>query len=314
MTTAAAPRVVFATHAAHPDITSDDRRLADALERRGIRAEGVAWDADVDWAGYDAIVLRSTWDFHHRLPAFTRWLQRTEAAGALLVNSGRLVGWNLTKRYLEELKAQGIAIVPTHWLARSDAGTLSSLVAIAEAHGWHEGIVVKPIVSASAHDTWIARGDDDAGDVARLRRSLARSTHGVMLQPFLSAIESRGEWSLIFITGVFSHAVVKRPANGDFRVQFEHGGTAQAHVAPPGLIRDAERVVRAAALATEHLPTDILYARVDGIEVDGRLVLMEFEAIEPMLFLACSADAAERMADGLQAIIAARCAAVDEPI
>jgi hypothetical protein len=150
-------RVAFATYAASPEITADDRLLADALARRGVDVRGVPWDASVDWTRYDAVLLRSTWDFHRRLPVFTRWLRQLEAQCVPFINPSRLVGWNLTKRYLQGLKAQGVTIVPTHWVTLSEDGFSTSLPAVVAAYHWHGGIVVKPVVSASAHDTWVAR-------------------------------------------------------------------------------------------------------------------------------------------------------------
>ena len=110
-----------------------------------------------------------------------------------------------------------------------------------------------------------------------------------MVQPLVDEVRETGEWSLLFYGGQFSHAVLKRPAAGDYRVQWEFGGSAVSAVAPAHLIAGAERVLAAA-------PGDLLYARVDGVERNGQLVLMELELIEPHLFLGWDERAAARLA------------------
>jgi uncharacterized protein YbjT (DUF2867 family) len=111
---------------------------------------------------------------------------------------------------------------------------------------------------------------------------------------------------LVFLDGAFSHAVVKRPKAGDFRVQSHYGGEERATVAPPALIAAAEAVVRAAA-------AECLYARVDGCVLDGRFHLMELELLEPLLFLGEHPGAAERLADALVRALDARSTAGNRP-
>ena len=117
-----------------------------------------------------------------------------------------------------------------------------------------------------------------------------------MVQPLIGEVRDPGEWSLLFFGGQFSHAVLKRPAAGDYRVQWEFGGSAEAMAPPRALIADAERVLAAA-------PGTTVYARVDGVERDGHLTLMELELIEPHLFLGWDAGAAGRLAATLGALI-----------
>jgi hypothetical protein len=44
---------------------------------------------------------------------------------------------------------------------------------------------------------------------------------------------------------------------------------------------------------------DSLYCRIDAVEKDGRLVLMELELIEPELFLGLADGAAARFAEAI---------------
>ena len=114
-----------------------------------------------------------------------------------------------------------------------------------------------------------------------------------LVQPFVPELLSEGEWSLLFFGGRYSHAVLKRPARGDFRVQEEFGGLA---LGGRGLPR---RSSRRRSRALEAAGQDTLYARVDGVVRAGRLEVMELELVEPSLYLEPCPGAAERFADAL---------------
>jgi glutathione synthase/RimK-type ligase-like ATP-grasp enzyme len=192
----------------------------------------------------------------------------------------------VTKSYLRELAAAGVAVTPTVWVPVGSTATLGQLADEIGA----EAVVVKPNVSATAFETWRfdrARATDAEAQFARLVRE-----RDLMVQPFLPAIETDGELSLVFLDGAFSHAVRKRPRPGDFRVQEEHGGTAEAAVAGADLVRQAARALAVA-------PGDPLYARVDGLASDGTFVVTELELVEPMLYFGWDAGAADRMAEAL---------------
>jgi glutathione synthase/RimK-type ligase-like ATP-grasp enzyme len=241
----------------------------------------------VDWPRYDAVVVRSTWDYHHRPAQFLQWIARLEAAGVPVWNPPALLRWNLDKRYLAELGGQGVVVVPTLTVPH---GSETSLPAALASAGW-DAAVVKPAVSASAHETWRTSRTRAELDAARFA-ALVRAGE-VLVQPYLPAIE-QGEWSLCFLGGRYSHAVLKRPRRGDFRVQSELGGEVLLARPEPGLVARAEEVVA-------RLPAPWLYARVDACEVDGALVLMELELIEPTLFFHADPSAPTRFAQALRA-------------
>lgn len=293
-------RVAFATYAAQPALTEDDAIAARALESRGVRVDAVPWDALLDPSAYDAIVLRSCWDYFQRPAEFFAWLDRVERAGVRLLNPPALVRWNVRKTYLAELEARGVAVVPTAWAMPGEAATLAGVLA---GRGWGDA-VVKPVVSAGGFETWRTSPADAPAHEARF--AALRDRSGAMVQPFMAGIERGGEWSLLYYGGRFSHAVRKRARSGDFRVQPQYGGTAVADSAPPGVLDDANRAVAA-------LPAPVLYARVDGVEVDGRLLLMELEATEPSLFFAEEPAAAERFASALLAELASSAPLLEEP-
>ena len=111
-----------------------------------------------------------------------------------------------------------------------------------------------------------------------------------MAQPFIPGIVEPSEYSLFYFGGRFSHAVVKRPGAGDFRVQEEHGGIIEAISPSRELLSAAEKVIAA-------LPHRILFGRVDLVRLpDDSLALMEIELIEPSLYFPFAPEAADRFA------------------
>ena len=288
-------RLAFATYAAQPAPTADDAVLVDALARHGAAVTGIPWDSAAEWGAHHAVVIRSTWDYHLRHAEFTEWVRALAADGVTLLNLPPLVLWNGDKRYLRDLAADGVRVVPTSWSDVDDEP--ATLGAIAGCRGWEGPMVVKPAVSASAHDTWTTGAPPTADDERRFAE--ARNRTRVLVQPFVREVERDGEWSLVFFAGSFSHAVIKRPRSGDFRVQAEHGGTAERAQASEGLIADGVAVLAAAARRLAISADHILYARVDGVARDGRLLLMELECVEPSLFFAVCPEGAPRLAEAI---------------
>ena len=285
-------RIALVTYDARPDVTEDDRLLADALSSRGASVHAVSWsDPAVRWSSFDAVVVRSCWDYFLRPDEFHAWLDRLETEGARVFNDVRTLRWNADKSYLRELEARDVPVIPTRWLER---GSASSLRELRRATGWSE-LVVKPTVSGGAHRTWRAMPDAEEDDDSRL--AIMVDGGSVMVQPLVDVIEREGEWSLVFLDGHYSHAVLKRPRSGDFRVQREHGGSLEAGEPPSAVIAAARRVLANVPTAGEPL----LYARVDGCIVDDELLLMELELLEPELFFRFAPAAAARMAEALLA-------------
>jgi glutathione synthase/RimK-type ligase-like ATP-grasp enzyme len=276
------PAVGFVTCARWPTLSESDALAARALQARGVAVLPVPWNGpDPHPPGLDALVLRANWDYHFTPEAFAAWLDAAERGGRPVWNPPALVRWNLSKRYLVELAASGLPVVETVVLE-----TPAALPAILAGRGWREA-VVKPLISASGHDT--VRVDADAlGPVlAALKTGELRTP--AIVQPFVAEITSAGEWSLVFVEGELTHAALKRPAPGDFRVQPRFGGASEARVPPPAVAAAARRVLAA-------LPLPSLYARIDGVERAGRFTVMEVEVNEPGLFFQLAPAAAERFA------------------
>jgi len=281
------PRICFVTCRRWPEISESDQLAQRALERRGAVVEARPWNVPgADFRGFDAVVLRSNWEYHLDPEGFRAWLDGLERAGARIWNPPDLVRWNLSKRYLGALQAAGVPTVPTVIL---EAGTPDGLEVVMARHGWR-AVVLKPEFGASAHDTRLVTDVTVAEVTAAME--IGEIRRPVMVQPFIEEIRSRGEWSVVFIDSAFTHAVLKRPAAGEFRVQPRLGGTAEAAPPPDGVLAAGRAVLPA-------LPRAPLYARIDSVETREGFQVMEVEVNEPGLFFTHAPPAAERFAEAL---------------
>lgn len=278
------------TYAKQPNLTEDDRPLIDELRTLGHEAAPVRWDdPSANWSAFQALVLRSTWDYHLRSAEFLAWLDTIDGTGVPLWNPPALVLWNMHKGYLRELQEAGIAIPVTHWLSGGSARELRDIMGREK---WREAIV-KPAISASATDTFRVRADS-ADDAERFAALVERTE--VLVQELIPEVAEHGEWSLMFIAGAYSHATIKRPRAGDFRVQQELGGSAEPATPSHEVIAAGERVVA-------QLPDRSLYVRVDGVETERGFLLMEAECIEPVLFFQHCDGSRRRFARALAELI-----------
>lgn len=284
------PRIAFVTYRDLPELNADDRLAATALTRLGSRTDAVCWDdPDVDWLAYRAVVLRSTWDYHRRVAEFHGWIDRMQRMGAALWNPPHVLRWNSDKRYLARLSHPHLSPPPTEIL---DRGAAVDLRALLQARGWEEA-VMKPTISADGFSTERTSSTTAASDQGTLDTMLVRGD--VLIQPLVPEIRTRGEISMMFFGGRFSHAVNKRPQAGEFRVQERLGGRIARTDPPPALVACGQ------ALLDEHAPGS-LYARVDTVVAADRFVLMEIELVEPSLYLEHDPPAADAFALAIQRI------------
>lgn len=286
------PLILFATYAAQPELTADDQLFADALERRGLTVRAAAWDDEaVAWQRAAAVVIRSTWNYHFHRAEFLEWTERV-ASVARLHNEPHIVRWNSHKRYIVELARRGIRVIETVF---AEPGARLELDAIAVAIA-SDDLVVKPAVSASAHETRRFAPGERAAAQAHLDRLLA--ARDVMVQPHVAALAERGELSLLYAGGRFSHAIRRRSALVDAG-QMPKAASTMATDASRAF---AERVLVAASEIVRVEPDSLLYARVDLAETaPDQYLLLELELIEPSLFLVHAPEAAEHFASALRA-------------
>jgi glutathione synthase/RimK-type ligase-like ATP-grasp enzyme len=280
-------RLALITFGGLPQGTESERLMLPHLAAAGIQTEIVDWrSADRDFSKFDLIVLRSCWDYHLRVSEFIDWLQRVAQATPVL-NAADTVLWNYNKFYLQEVEALGVEIAPTIFV--NDTGRIAS----SEWHqirSWNKS-VVKPAVSASAHKTWLFESGA-VPDEAELKSKMEGEPF--LIQQYIPEIQTEGEISFVYIDGVFSHAVLKRVAAGDFRVQKEHGGSTELFHPDSTLLAQANQIA-----ATVPQVRDSLYCRIYAIARGGKLVLMELELIEPELFSGLAEGAAEKFANAI---------------
>jgi hypothetical protein len=287
-------RVALATSGELPGLWAGDRLFLDALRQRGFDAAPAVWDdAAVRWEDWDAVIVRSCWDYHLKIDAFRAWVDRLERGRRIVINRPDLLRWNLHKGYLLDVERAGGRIPPTVVIPRGAAGRIRDrLVAL----GWPTA-VIKPAISASGHATRLVATEATADDERAFAEAVADGD--VLAQAYVPEVRERGEWSLVFFEGRYSHAALKRAAPGEFRVHIEWGGSVESAEPPRPLVADAQQLV-------DRLRLDATYARVDGTEVDGRLMVMELEAIEPELFFDRHAAAAARFADAVERVLESR--------
>ena len=276
--------LAIATSAAAPDINPDDARTAELLRAGGGAVSPAPWnDSAIEWTRFDFVVIRSTWDYHTSYADFLAWLAQLEQLGVRTINAIPLLRWNSDKRYLLQLPQLGVETVPTQVVSGCELGAALDSMPGRE-------IVIKPTVSASAWCTVRGRAEG-----VELRDAVATLPAHLeyLIQPFVPEVASEGEWSLLFFDGVYSHAVLKRPAPGDYRVQLEFGGGREFIEPDEETIAAASRAVSAVqSLGFERA----VYARIDGVRRGGRFLIMEIEMIEPFLFLSGAEGASQRFA------------------
>lgn len=267
------------------DYVTDAELSIEPMARRGWVVEMVAWqDERVNWDDYDAVYICTPWDYPQHADKFVAVLERIDHSSAELVNCLSLVRWTLAKNYLKDLEARGAAIVPSSWYEDIDAGMFPEYFA---AHQTNK-VVIKPLIGANAMDTYVLTNPVAQDVVADLVQVFSGRPYFV--QPFIEQIQHEGEYSLFFFSGKYSHAILKSPKTGDFRVQEEHGADISS-VQP-----DAELVDVASKVISLVDPGPV-YVRADFVRGDGgRYLLMELELIEPSLYFRTNSGAAERFA------------------
>lgn len=298
------PRVALATCAVLPHLDPDDAPLIPALAARGVDAVAAVWDdPSVDWASFDAVVVRSVYDYSARRDQFVSWA----ASVGTIINPEPMLRWNTDKFYLREIEAAGLSVIPTLWL---DPARKLSAQAIHTRMPAQGDFVIKPVVSAGAQDTgrYLAGKADSRGlAIAHVKRLLADGQH-VMVQPYVKSVDTAGEARLVFFEGEFAYAVTTstrltgphQPTQGLYRresVRSHEPTDAQLDVARKALAVVGEAVPEAG------VP---LYARIDLVWNEaGDPTIIEVELTEPSLFMSKFDGAVDQFADAIVARLAA---------
>ncbi len=258
----------------------------------GWQTETISWRAkNVDWDKYNAVIIRTPWDYQEDAPAFLQVLKDIEESSAHLENSLSIVQWNIDKIYLQDMEKLGVKLVPTLWQNRLEKQSLSldDLRTFFTTFN-SEQFVLKPRISANADNTFWLTKDNIADTLPAINQAFKE--RDFMAQPFMSNIISEGEYSLFYFNGQYSHAILKTPKDNDFRVQEEHGGRLKTINPEPELLTQAQHCMH----ALKQLHQMPLYARVDFVRHNDSFALMEAELIEPSLYFNMDDQSAARFA------------------
>jgi len=271
------------------DFVIDDEHAIKPLEALGWQVTTLSWrQRSIPWSDFDIAIIRSTWDYWNDVPLFLETLERIDRA-TRLANRLDLVHWNLSKTYMRDLQQQGIGIVTTLF---ADSLGADFLAHYQRALGVEE-IVVKPVVGANGEDAYRVSADTAPDEIARIVARFRK--RDCMIQPFMQNILGEGEYSLFFFGGEYSHAILKKPAESEFRSQEEHGAEILSAEPEAKLLERARRAIGTISPAP-------LYARIDFIrDAYDDFLVMELEMIEPSMYLRMDPQAPMRFAAAIDA-------------
>lgn len=278
-------KVALVTYSKQPKLFDGDNLLVDPFKKHGFSAKVIPWDKkNILWEDFDLIILRSCWDYHLRTKEFLNWLEYLESRKAKLWNPVSIIRWNMNKKYLIDLEKEGFPIIPTVLVEKESIKDIQKIVSD---NKWEE-IIVKPTIGNSAYNTHKLRLNDLESELPQLTKMLQNNE--LIIQPFMEKINQEGEYSFIFFNKQYSHTVLKKPKENEFRSQREFGGKELKMESNQQLISQAKRILN-------KINSPILYARIDGLDIDGQLKFMELELIEPYLFFEKDEAAAEKFVE-----------------
>jgi len=280
-------KCAFLTLDERGEFVIDDEHAIAPLQELGWIVSTVSWrQSDVPWSEFDAVVVRSTWDYWNDIPAFLDTLKQIDRE-TRLANPLDVMHWNLEKTYLRDLEGKGIDIVPTIWpeSARADLfpGFFSALAS--------DELVIKPVIGANGVDAYRVGLMDDPQRLEQICSRFRKKR--ALVQSFMPQILTEGEYSLFFFNGEFSHAILKTPRDSEFRSQEEHGAEIR-------LVAPESKLLFRGQQALDALATVPLYARADFVRNEQQdFLVMELELIEPSMYLRTDSGAPMRFAQAI---------------
>jgi len=279
-------RLALVTQDNLPDWEVDDGPLHNALVAQGFELSQPAWsDPTVAWSSFDVVWIRTTWDYTEHIDAFLAWAERVDGV-TTLVNPLPVVRWNVRKGYLFDLEAQGLPLAPTQRVS-SPHEVAQALARWGVTRGF-----LKPLVGQTARATLRFHADEVAAVAAHLA---AWPGESFLLQPYIDAVETEGEVSVLCVEGQALHGVRKVPVPGDYRVQDDFGASDAPLPLTPELVDLAQRALAAAAHCVG-FEGPLLYGRLDLLPWQGGWVVNELELVEPSLFLRHGPQTAQALA------------------
>jgi glutathione synthase/RimK-type ligase-like ATP-grasp enzyme len=225
-------------------------------------------DKSIAWESFDAAVIRSTWDYVPVRDEFLQFAKNVETK-TKLYNSYDVMRWNTDKKYLSVLEGKGVPIIPTKFASSID----EALPAISWAFEKADAIAIKPTVGAGARLAGKATTKHEALEFVK---KILEANRTAIIQPYISSVDDEGEKAIIVINGEISHVAKKVPAltkggHGDAAGQLE-------------ITNEVREIVKTISNVVSEW-NELLFARVDVVRMNEKLVLMELELTEPWLFM-----------------------------
>lgn len=280
-------KIALLTYKEEPVLADSEQLLPQAFRDSGLEAIAAPWDDNLDWSQFSTIILRACWNYHLKRDEFLQWLDDRSADGIKIWNPLETIRWNTDKHYLLDLERKGVKIIPSVLWEPTHGINLAEII---NERNWKEAIV-KPTVGASAFQV----NKFNVNSAFDVEEQLDRDQHW-LVQQFRPEVNTEGEYSLIFFDREYSHAVMKRPKDGDFRTQPHYGGTEWE-------IDPEHKVIEQATELLHKIDGELLYARVDGLLLNGDFHLMELELAEPYLFFGSHPKAPQRFVNAYKTII-----------
>ena len=273
------------------NVLREDELVINALKEKNLSVVKKDWnDSIFDWETTRSILFRSTWDYFDKFELFKKWFNKTKNK-CLMINSTETIEWNIDKHYLLDLQEHQIPIPNSEFIKRGSSIDLSLLM---QKKNWNE-IVVKPTISGAAKNTYRLK----EGEIIQFGPTWEKLIYkeDFIVQEFQNNVITEGEVAMIVIGGKFTHAVLKKAKEGDFRVQDDFGGSI-------AIYNPSEEMVKLAENCTRILTPIPYYARVDIIWDNlMELAVSELELIEPELWFRLNPNAAQKLAHHVDLIL-----------
>lgn len=299
------PRVTLATCLDHPNLHSGEEGLPDALAERGIDVRVASWDdPDVDWAEAGVVVVRAVQNYAGKRDDFLRWARSIPK----ILNNSDVLEWNSDKHYLQEFSARGLNTIDTVWLEPERNLTKHQVHTRFPSQG---EFVVKPAISGGARDAgrYTARDAVSRMEAIQHAYQLLSDGRSVMVQRYLDSVDVHGETALVYLNGVFSHAVgIEALLHGPVSAQSEQPTDVVSPRRPSAAElqagEDARAVIHGHIKSRLGRDLQLLFCRIDLVKgADGTPTVMEISLVDADLYTSAVPDAAEEFAESIAARI-----------
>ena len=273
------------------NVLREDELVINALKEKNLSVVKKDWnDSIFDWETTRSILFRSTWDYFDKFELFKKWFNKTKNK-CLMINSTETIEWNIDKHYLLDLQEHQIPIPNSEFIKRGSSIDLSLLM---QKKNWNE-IVVKPTISGAAKNTYRLKEEEIIQFGPTWEKLIYKEDF--IVQEFQNNVISEGEVAMIVIGGKFTHAVLKKAKEGDFRVQDDFGGSIAKYNPSEEMVKLAEKCIRILTPIPSYARVDIIWDNLMDLAVS------ELELIEPELWFRLNPNAAQKLAHHVDLIL-----------